>query len=240
MEPAPPPKKPRVKKAPRVKREPEEVEAEPGAEGEAAAAGGGPRRSSRLRDAASRPPPETSEQRFERELGEFIVDGSCPKCGRLVERAHRAHLESCAGAKAAAAGYSKADKAALAGLTEEERKDERKRTLARMSALELSGLVEFTLTAATFIVLGSRGDPYTVTLADEKHRCTCLDYRFRRHNCKHICLVLSQVGALDAPATWHAAVEGSLDALARAGAKEAPFPDSVPEDKAAEMATKFL
>ena len=54
----------------------------------------------------------------------------------------------------------------------------------------------------SFIVIGSRGNHYTVKLQDGLHSCECMDWRFRRHHCKHICLVLSQLGILDQPTQW--------------------------------------
>jgi len=245
--PKPPPKK-RVKKekpAPKVK-----VKTEEGAEEkEEEEIEGGPRRSRRNRNAIKKEKEETAEERFERQVGEFIVDGECPKCGKIYEKGHRSHLRSCGGPKATAGdgstkGYSLLDKELLSELTEEERKDSQKRMLARMKALAISNLVDFTPEAAKFIVLGSKGDPYTVTLADEKHKCTCLDHRFRRHNCKHICLCLSQIGALENPTTWKGAVERSLDELIKmeegGGGGSGPKVAPAPKDKDAEMAAKFL
>ena len=244
----PPTKRPKKEKksaAPKIKAEPS-AEEEEGAVEE-----GAPRRSARIRGAASRPKEEDipAEERFERQVGEFIVDGTCPKCHRVFEKGHRAHLRSCGGPLAVAGdgstkGYSAKDRELLAELSEEERKDSKKRMLARMKALAIGNLVDFTPEAAKFIVFGSKGDPYTVTLADEKHKCTCLDHRFRRHNCKHICLVLSQVEALEDPSTWHSAVERKLDELIKTGGEEdeekLPPIAPAPKDKSAEMAAKFL
>lgn len=42
-------------------------------------------------------PPAASE-RFERELGEFVVSEQCPRCGRVLQRGHRRHLQACPGA----------------------------------------------------------------------------------------------------------------------------------------------
>jgi hypothetical protein len=239
-----PPKK-RVKKE--KKPAPVKVKSEPGEE-EAEEEEGGLRRSRRNRNVVKKEKEETAEERFEREVGEFIVDGECPKCGNILEKGHRSHLRSCGGPKARAGdgstkGYSLLDKELLSELTEEERKDSKKRMMARMKALAISNLVDFTPEAATFIVLGSKGTPYTVTLADEKHKCTCLDHRFRRHNCKHICLCLDQVGALEDPSTWKGAVECSLDDLIKmedGAGGSGPAVAPVPKDKNAEMASKFL
>jgi len=207
----------------------------------------GVRRSKRLRDAASKPKvvEEALEASFDRQLGEFVVNGECPKCGSIYTKGHRNHLISCGGPRAppgSTRGYSAMDRDLLAGLTDVEKKDSRKRMLARMKALELSNLVEFSPESAAFIVIGSKGDPYTVTLADEKHKCTCLDHRFRRHNCKHICLVLSQVGALETPTKWHSAVEASLDELIARGGHESndlPPVAPTPRDQDADLALKF-
>ena len=246
--PKPPPKK-RVKKE--KKPAPVKVKAEPGEEGqeeEAEIDDGGLRRSRRIRGVVKKEKEETAEERFERQVGEFIVSGECPKCGSIKEKGHRNHLRSCGGPRAAAGdgstkGYSLLDKQLLSELTEEDRKDSKKRMLARMKALAISNLVDFTPEDAKFIVLGSKGDPYTVTLADEKHKCTCLDHRFRRHNCKHICLVLDQIGTLDDPSKWKGAVERSLDDLIKmenGGGKSGPPVAPAPKDKDAEMAAKFL
>lgn len=60
------------------------------------------RRSSRLQEAAEhpKPQPETAEERFVRELGEFVVEGACPRCGKVMEtgpKAQKAHLLDGAG-----------------------------------------------------------------------------------------------------------------------------------------------
>lgn len=139
----PPPKPAPKKKRPKAERRPA-VKAEPVEDGAGGLAEeGGVRRSRRLRDVALQPKKEeeTAEERFDRQLGEFIVDGECPKCHRIYEKGHRQHLRSCGGprAPAASSGYSARDKELLADLTEEEKKDSKKRMLARMKALELSG-----------------------------------------------------------------------------------------------------
>ena len=38
-----------------------------------------------------------AEERFGRELGLFVVDGECPRCGRTMEKGHKQHLEGCSG-----------------------------------------------------------------------------------------------------------------------------------------------
>jgi len=110
------------------------------------------------------------------------------------------------------------------------------------SPIIATGLVDFSEDAAKFIVIGSKGDPYTITLADDKHKCTCLDHRFRRHNCKHICLVLSQLGVLDDPSKWHSGVEAQLHQLIAGGGEEEGGPPvaAAPKDKSTEVGIKFL
>ena len=56
----------------------------------------------------------------------------------------------------------------------------------RIAELELSGLVGCDEAAAEFIVIGSTGTPYTITLTDERRRCQCVDHRIRKRDCKHI------------------------------------------------------
>ncbi|KAI7844317.1 hypothetical protein COHA_002115 [Chlorella ohadii] len=191
-----------------------------------------------------------AEERFERELGQMVVDETCPRCGKAVSRGHRTHLMGCGGERPPRQPRP-SDREELAELTEEERRDAFKRTLARMKKLNLDGLTELNSEVAnqtqpspalsmlfcpcpccySFAVLGSTGNHYSVKLADDKHTCTCLDYRFRRHHCKHICLVLSNLGILEAPAGWRTAVNSRMDELVaqarqrqeREAAAEAPL-----------------
>lgn len=47
---------------------------------------------------------------------------------------------------------------------------------------------------ATYVVLGSTGSVYYVTLkCNERSKCSCIDARIRSHNCKHILFVLVRV-----------------------------------------------
>lgn len=52
-------------------------------------------------------------------------------------------------------------------------------------------------------MLGSTGNKYVVTLSDDKHSCKCMDFRIRRRECKHIKLVLQQLGVAKHPEDWH-------------------------------------
>ena len=99
------------------------------------------------------PPPTsaatcTAEESFDRELGEFAVEGACPRCGRVLERGQRAHLQRCGGEKAALRQPRWRDDEELAELSEEERQDVHKRTLARMKHVQLEGLMDLSPEAA--------------------------------------------------------------------------------------------
>lgn len=52
-------------------------------------------------------------------------------------------------------------------------------------------------------MLGSTGSKYHVTLAEDKRTCQCMDFRIRRRDCKHIKLVLQQLGISASPGDWH-------------------------------------
>ena len=90
-------------------------------------------------------PLPAAEERFERELGEFVVEGACPRCGRVLERGQRAHLRACGGEAARArapraeGGPPRPRDAAVEELTEEERKSAKKRLLARMKHVGVVG-----------------------------------------------------------------------------------------------------
>ena len=45
-----------------------------------------------------------------------------------------------------------------------------------------------------FVVVGSTGKHYVIFLSNERRRCQCPDHRIRQHDCKHIRLVLEQLG----------------------------------------------
>ncbi|PRW59134.1 DNA-dependent metalloprotease WSS1 [Chlorella sorokiniana] len=224
-------------KKPKIKRE----EGQPRGRQAAAAAQQPTRRSSRVREAAEhpKPKPETAEERFERELGEMIVEETCPRCGKAISRGHRAHLLACDGERPPRQPRP-SDREELAELTEEERKDVFKRTLARMKKVHLDGLMELNSEVAKFAVLGSTGNHYTVTLADDKHTCTCLDFRFRRHHCKHICAVLSSLSILDQPAGWRAAVDSRMDELVAQMKQEVKVKEEAPPQSQAAAAKSLL
>jgi hypothetical protein len=50
----------------------------------------------------------------------------------------------------------------------------------KLKELELNGLVEFNPGVdAKFVVLGSTGNHYTITLTNDKQSCQCVDHRIR-------------------------------------------------------------
>ncbi|EFN57723.1 expressed protein [Chlorella variabilis] len=202
------------------------------------------RRSTRLQEAQEHPKTkeESASEKFDRELGEFVVEGKCPRCGRVMERGHRQHLQSCTGKPRAGAAAPRPYDAALEELSQEERKDAHARLLARMKHLHLDGLTELSATEAKFAVLGSTGNHYTVTLKDgDKHSCGCLDFRFRRHFCKHICLVLTGLGRLDRPTEWRDAVEERMAELVQQQREQERLHCAAPpHSKDEEVGLKFV
>lgn len=50
--------------------------------------------------------------------------------------------------------------------------------------------------SAEFVVIGSKGNHYRVVLGGDRHKCGCMDWRLRgrQRHCKHICLLLNQLG----------------------------------------------
>ncbi len=46
--------------------------------------------------------------------------------------------------------------------------------------------LRYCLSCCRFVVLGSTKNHYTVTLSDDRHACQCVDFRIRKHECKHI------------------------------------------------------
>ncbi|KAK9801344.1 hypothetical protein WJX73_007385 [Symbiochloris irregularis] len=156
------------------------------------------------------------------ELALFKINGDCPFCGKVLQQGHKAHLERCIDS-----GRPRLDALREQANVEEDPLDaeelrqieltkeaERiKRQDEKLHELELSGLVDFSEEHAEFMVQGSKGKHYKVALQDEKQTCQCMDYRLRRHACKHIRLVLTQLGIVDAASEWHEAVVGKLKQL---------------------------
>ncbi|KAG2446873.1 hypothetical protein HYH02_008029 [Chlamydomonas schloesseri] len=72
----------------------------------------------------------------------------------------------------------------------------------KLRELEVEGLAGFDESSASFSVCGSTGNTYQVVLSDAKRTCTCPDHRFRRHDCKHIKLVLAKLHIPRQPKRW--------------------------------------
>lgn len=51
------------------------------------------------------------------------------------------------------------------------------------------------------------GKHYKVTMTDEKRTCQCVDHRIRKHDCKHIRLLLQTMGISDSPGEWFSAAQ---------------------------------
>ena len=220
----------------------------------------GARRSTRLRAkveegiAVKKEEEETVEDEFERILGEFIIDGACPKCSKIYQKGHRRHLINCSG-QPAPPSRSRLDKQLLLGLSEEDKKNERKKMLARMSALSISGLDDFNDECATIGVIGSTGKRYVVTFQDAgdsleyrdfPRKCQCIDSRCRRRDCKHICLVMQLLGIdLDISreefnATWRNAINDNIKDLIIGVQDMDDIPYTMPEGKNAKIGQRFL
>mmetsp|Transcript_2304 Transcript_2304/g.4688 ORF Transcript_2304/g.4688 Transcript_2304/m.4688 type:complete len:233 (-) Transcript_2304:289-987(-) len=155
------------------------------------------RRSTRLR-AQSEP---NSEIAGADELGQLIVDGLCPRCG-LEMRASGSNLEKCTQHLALCTGLKEVYRPPISNSKTHRSWEE------RIAELELNGIVEFTDELATFVVVGSTGKHYQVSLSAENQTCQCIDHRIRRHACKHIRLILEKIG-LDVTTAdqWHSAVD---------------------------------
>eukprot|EP00200_Dunaliella_tertiolecta_P017049 CAMPEP_0202413574 /NCGR_PEP_ID=MMETSP1128-20130828/29955_1 /ASSEMBLY_ACC=CAM_ASM_000463 /TAXON_ID=3047 /ORGANISM="Dunaliella tertiolecta, Strain CCMP1320" /LENGTH=337 /DNA_ID=CAMNT_0049019767 /DNA_START=63 /DNA_END=1073 /DNA_ORIENTATION=- len=76
----------------------------------------------------------------------------------------------------------------------------------RMAAIKLDGLIDWTDQKAVFVVKGSRGDNYLVSISDNKNTCQCMDHRIRKRDCKHIMLIQTQLGLNKYPISWKQAV----------------------------------
>ncbi|KAK9812653.1 hypothetical protein WJX72_001341 [[Myrmecia] bisecta] len=155
------------------------------------------------------------------ELALCMIDGECPRCGKVMERGHQAHLARCSAVrqpKAEAAEdeeEEELDEATTLAEIQAEQEERKKRQKAKLRELEMSGLIDFNDEHAVFVVLGSTGTHYKVTLSEEaKAACQCMDFRIRRRICKHQRLVLGQLGLPeDSPKGWRQAVADQMDTL---------------------------
>ncbi|EIE27523.1 hypothetical protein COCSUDRAFT_64271 [Coccomyxa subellipsoidea C-169] len=151
------------------------------------------------------------------ELALFVVNDECPRCSKVLTKGHKQHLEHCTGKPPRPAKYDESDDEDVAEDEEElaevevSKEAERIQRLDdKLKSLQMNGLIELTDKAAKFVVLGSTKKHYTVTLSDDRHACQCVDSRIRKHECKHIRLVLTQLDIADNPSKWHEAVEAKV------------------------------
>lgn len=192
------------------------------------------RHSSRLRaDAAD----DFDETAGASDLALCMINGQCPRCGKVLDGQHKRHLEGCNGNKKGKQFKGRGqveiegldemeaeEEARLAGAEEKEETEARpakrskttKSQAEKLAELEMSGLVDFTSDVARFVVIGSTGTHYEVELKDPAPSCQCVDFRIRRRMCKHQKLVLTQLGIPDKPQDWHQAVSAKFDEEAQA------------------------
>ena len=161
------------------------------------------RRSSRLRDQSQ---VEAALKKFGArrgtELHDAIAHGACPRCGEALDDGYDEHLASCEppqrdrGKRKASGPPSRP-----------------KRTLEeKMGELRAGGVVDLTDAHAVFACLGSTGNHYKVTLHDEPlQKCTCIDHRVRKRNCKHVQLIWRTLGIdEDRRQEWRGALDRSI------------------------------
>ena len=82
------------------------------------------------------------------ELAKFIIDGECPKCGKIITKGHKKHLAMCTG--------KSAYEPTLAELIEIEVKKVENLD-KKLVELEVGGLIDLTEEHALFMVIGSTG-----------------------------------------------------------------------------------
>ncbi|PNW76621.1 hypothetical protein CHLRE_11g467742v5 [Chlamydomonas reinhardtii] len=114
-----------------------------------------------------------------------------------------------------------AEEAAARKEAQREAEKEKKKRAARVRALKgvnVVGLAGRDENSASFTVCGSSSE-YTVTLSDAGCSCSCPDHHFRRHDCKHIKVILAKLHIVEEPEKWAEAVtrvgvsvSGKLDA----------------------------
>lgn len=171
------------------------------------------RRSKRLRvpDEDAENTPEDNELSDEAiELAKFQIDGTCPKCGKVVTKGHASHLENCMGTTKRSRSMKEYTIGELVALEADKIEKQEKKLLE----LELGGLVKVDDEKAVFLIVGSKGRQYEVELSDTKRKCQCIDHRIRKHDCKHIKLLLRSLGIADTPEKWLEATKQRIRAQA--------------------------
>ena len=76
-------------------------------------------------------------------------------------------------------------------------------------------MIDLSSDDAKFVILGSAGKHYVVTLSDERHTCQCMDFhtRGKQRPCKHIRVSQQELGLEQGALKgggWRAAVEATL------------------------------
>ncbi|CAL8463455.1 g2989 [Coccomyxa elongata] len=168
------------------------------------------------------------------ELALFVINDECPRCGKVQTKGHKQHLAHCTGKPQRPPRQEEEEDLAQDEEDEEElaevqvsKEAERLQQMdEKLKSLQLNGLIDFSDKAAKFVVLGSTKNHYIVTLSDDRHACQCVDFRIRKHQCKHIRLVLTQLDIADKPSSWHDAVEAKVGQVLHVekGHKEATGP----------------
>jgi hypothetical protein len=176
--------------------------------------------------------PDAGDPEFLRQLIILKDTGECPKCFIHLKKGHKRHLTLCRG-ETEQSRRRNAERLALGGLPTEIRASQapdarRMKMMARLSKIRLAGLITFDDKNAKFGVIGSTGRMYEVQFKDGStskgyagfpRRCNCVDARTKKHDCKHISLVMMTIGVdfdiIDEEwnATWRSYIEENIKEL---------------------------
>jgi hypothetical protein len=94
---------------------------------------------------------ETEEEAISQEskdLAMFVINGECPKCGKIVTSGHRRHLAMCTGKPAYEPTLQELVALEVSKMANLE---------AKLTELEIGGLIDLTEEGAVFMVVGSTG-----------------------------------------------------------------------------------
>lgn len=94
------------------------------------------------------------------ELAKFKIDGTCPKCGRVVTKGHASHLANCLGRTQKSHALREYSLAELVQLEARKIETEEK----KLQELDMGGLIDVNDEQATFMVVGSKGRPYNAAI----------------------------------------------------------------------------
>lgn len=87
------------------------------------------------------------------ELAKFKIDGTCPKCGRVVTKGHAGHLQNCMGRTYTSHSIREYTLAELVQLEVKKIETEER----KLQELDMGGLIDLDDEQATFMVVGSTG-----------------------------------------------------------------------------------